>query len=255
MPEFDAETRSLSSLLPEDRLEHARSRRRRSRTLARWLKAGALVLVGYLYLRYAPDNYNIARPLDLTARPTFITDLKLRLATTERCYDALDRAEIEVERLPDEVKGPGCSFEGVARLDRSLLTWGSGITLKCPMLAGLAMWESHTLQPAAADLFDSEVTRVRHFGTYACRNVNNDAGERRSEHAIANAVDVAGFVLADGQEISVLKHWQDDGPKGRFLHRVHDRACDLFDTVLGPDYNSLHRDHFHFDNGGYETCR
>ncbi len=230
-------------------------RRRRARRLKRWLKTLALVLAGYLYLAYAPDNYNLARPLDLRDRPTFVTGLKLRLGGVDRCYGALDRAGLELERLPDEARGPGCGFEDVARLDRSFTAWGGGITLKCPMLAGLAMWERHTLQPAARELFGSEVARVRHFGTYACRNVNNDSGGRRSEHATANAVDVAGFVLDDGREISVLADWGKDGPQGRFLARAHDRACDRFDTVLGPEYNELHRDHFHFDNGGHEICR
>ena len=213
------------------------------------------MLLCYAYFKYAPDSYNIARPLDLKDRPTFVTDLKLRLGGVERCYGALDRASLVFERLPDEVKGPGCGFEDVARLDRSLISWGEGVTLRCPMLAGIALWERHTLQPAARKLFGSEVTRVRHFGTYSCRNVNNAPGGRRSEHATANAVDVAGFVLADGTEISVLADWGEASPQGRFLKRAYDRACDHFDTVLGPDYNELHRDHFHLDNGGHEICR
>ncbi len=213
------------------------------------------MLVCYAYLKYAPDNYNLARPLDLTDRPTLVTDLKLRLGGVERCYGALERAGLVFERLPDEVKGPGCGFEDVALLGRSYITWGEGVTLQCPMLAGVALWERHTLQPAARELFGSEVTRIRHFGTYSCRNVNNAASGRRSEHATANAVDVAGFVLADGTKISVLADWGKKSPSGRLLERAHERACNHFDTVLGPDYNELHRDHFHFDNGGHETCR
>ena len=227
----------------------------KSRAVTRLLKVGVLVLVCAVYLKYAPDNYNITSPLDLKDRPTFVTDLKLRLRGVEHCYEALARANLAIERLPDEVKGPGCGFEDVARLERSLIFWGEGVTLRCPVLAGIALWERHTLQPAARELFGSEVARVRHYGTYSCRNVNNDAAGRRSEHATANAVDVAGFVLADGTEISVLADWGKRSPKGRFLKRAHERACGHFDTVLGPDYNELHRDHFHFDNGGYETCR
>ncbi|MEM7581968.1 MAG: extensin family protein [Acidobacteriota bacterium] len=209
----------------------------------------------YLYFAYAPDAYNLARPLDVNHRPTLINALKLEFGGIERCYQALERSGIEVERLPDEVKGEGCGFEDVARLDASFISWGGGITLTCPMLVGLAWWERHTLQPVAEDLLGSQIMRVRHFGTYSCRNINNAPTGRRSQHATANAVDVAGFVLADGREISVLKHWGEKTPEGRFLERVHDRACKHFDTVLGPDYNELHRDHFHFDNGGYETCR
>jgi hypothetical protein len=32
-----------------------------------------------------------------------------------------------------------------------------------------------------------------------------------------------------------------------FLRRVHSEACGLFGTVLGPDANDAHRDHFHLD--------
>ena len=36
------------------------------------------------------------------------------------------------------------------------------------------------------------------------------------------------------------------GPEQRFLKRIHQEACGLFDTVLGPDANKDHR-HFHLD--------
>ncbi|MBU2033606.1 MAG: extensin family protein, partial [Alphaproteobacteria bacterium] len=68
-----------------------------------------------------------------------------------------------------------------------------------------------------------------------------------SEHATGNAVDIAGFVLADGTRISVLADWDDEGDKGAFLRRVRDGACDSFATVLSPDYNAAHADHFHLD--------
>ena len=32
-----------------------------------------------------------------------------------------------------------------------------------------------------------------------------------------------------------------------FLHEAHDGACDIFGTVLGPDTNDAHHDHFHLD--------
>lgn len=33
----------------------------------------------------------------------------------------------------------------------------------------------------------------------------------------------------------------------RFLHRLHQAACGIFSTVLGPEANEFHRNHFHFD--------
>jgi hypothetical protein len=32
-----------------------------------------------------------------------------------------------------------------------------------------------------------------------------------------------------------------------FLHQAHDDACDIFGTVLGPDANDAHHNHFHLD--------
>ncbi|HEX2447579.1 MAG TPA: extensin family protein [Methyloceanibacter sp.] len=35
--------------------------------------------------------------------------------------------------------------------------------------------------------------------------------------------------------------------KGEFVRMVHDDACQTFGTVLGPEANDAHKDHFHFD--------
>jgi hypothetical protein len=36
-------------------------------------------------------------------------------------------------------------------------------------------------------------------------------------------------------------------PTAEFLKFVHDKACQRFGTVLGPEANAAHKDHFHFD--------
>jgi hypothetical protein len=38
-----------------------------------------------------------------------------------------------------------------------------------------------------------------------------------------------------------------EAEKARFLRFVHDGACETFGTVLGPESNEAHRDHFHLD--------
>ena len=81
-----------------------------------------------------------------------------------------------------------------------------------------------------------------------------------SEHATADALDVADFTLADGRSISVLRDWKGEGEDAQFLRAVRDGACDLFATVLSPDYNAAHRDHFHLDQAergamGGRACR
>jgi hypothetical protein len=81
-----------------------------------------------------------------------------------------------------------------------------------------------------------------------------------SEHSTGNAIDVSAFILADGRRISVVRDWSRDDPRGRFLHAVRDGGCWVFATVLSPDYNAAHRDHFHLDQAdrgstGWRACR
>ena len=125
----------------------------------------------------------------------------------------------------------------------------------CPLAAAWALFEAHALQPAARAHLGQPVARVIHFGTYACRNVNHRPFGRHSQHATANAIDVAGFVLRDGREITVLSGWTGGGRDARFLRAARDGACRFFDAVLSPDYNARHRDHFHFDLGRFQACR
>ncbi len=87
------------------------------------------------------------------------------------------------------------------------------------------------------------------------------SGSDPSEHGRANALDISAFTLADGTRIRVKSGWRGDARQRAFLHAVHDGACEQFSTVLGPDYNSLHRDHFHVDlayrgpNGLRTVCK
>jgi hypothetical protein len=77
--------------------------------------------------------------------------------------------------------------------------------------------------------------------------MNGQWGATLSEHGHANAVDIAAFTMADGHRISVKSGWLGDEREQRFLRVVHDGACAEFTTVLGPDYDEFHRDHFHLD--------
>ena len=38
-----------------------------------------------------------------------------------------------------------------------------------------------------------------------------------------------------------------DDAERTFLRAVHQGACGVFTTVLGPNYDANHRDHFHLD--------
>ena len=82
-----------------------------------------------------------------------------------------------------------------------------------------------------------------------------------SEHATADALDVAGFRLSDGRRVTILGDWTEGTQAERlFLREVRDGACELFATTLSPDYNAAHRDHLHLDQAargvaGWRSCR
>jgi hypothetical protein len=116
-----------------------------------------------------------------------------------------------------------------------------------------ALFERNGLQPSAQAVFGQPVTRIEHFGSFACRNIAGST--RRSQHASANAFDIAGFRLRDGRRITVARDWKGDDDAARFLRLVHDAACSSFNTTLGPQYNAAHHDHFHVDMGLYRMCR
>ena len=97
---------------------------------------------------------------------------------------------------------------------------------------------------------------IRVAAHYACRTRNNRKGAKLSEHAKGNAIDISEFILADGSRISVLNGW--NGKDAKVLRQLHASACGPFGTVLGPNSDRFHKDHFHFDVADYRSgpyCR
>ena len=211
-----------------------------------------------------PDRWNPWAPLWPQEPPTLFTSYKLaRLSGDPRaCTAALAASKLSFATVPDRPLANGCGWSNAVRVTALPERVGPPFVASCPAAVSLAMWERHVLQPAAEATLGERVVAVDHFGSYACRDIagatrRDEGGDHRSEHATANALDVAGFVLADGRTVSVARDWHRpaDDPRRRFLQAVHDGACAFWNVVLGPDYNPAHHDHFHFDRGRYRACR
>ncbi len=150
------------------------------------------------------------------------------------------------------IDGPGiCGltqpFKVTALLDGEV-TFDSGYTLDCPMIAALNNWVRDVVEPAAQARFNAHVVEIMSMGSYSCRCINGMAGARLSEHAFGNAIDISGFRLSDGREITVVRDWLHGDPASEaFLRDVHSGACTTFTTVLGPGYNIFHYNHIHVD--------
>jgi hypothetical protein len=119
--------------------------------------------------------------------------------------------------------------------------------LRCPMVHALDYWMEHVVVQAARTHLRSNVVGMKVLGSFSCRPMNNVDGGLLSEHGHANAIDVSGFVLQDGRSVTLKGGWWGSASERNFLRAVHRGACGVFTTVLGPDYDRLHHDHFHFD--------
>lgn len=216
-----------------------------------------MVLAGKGWLDAHPEH-NPWAPLDLRNPPGWATERKLAALRSDApaCRAVLDRSGVTFTAL--EPAGEGAC----ARPDRTLLATyplaPAPPPTTCALAAGLELWLRREVRPAAEEMLGSRLARIEHLGAYSCRRLYGRAEGRWSEHATGNAIDISAFVLEDGRRISVFGDWSDGTPEAAFLHRVRDEGCQLFGTVLSPDYNAAHRDHLHIDQqarGFGSVCR
>lgn len=179
---------------------------------------------------------------------------------TRACLASLGASQTRFTPLADQYYGAGCSTLGSVKLaslrgDDGQLEIANLGPVSCPVAGALQGWARYGVDRAARQILGSPLVRIETMGSYSCRNVAGSS--RLSAHATANAVDIAAFRLADGRRISLTTDWNSGSPQIRaFLRTVRDSACKRFGTVLSPDYNAAHRDHFHLEAGGLKPfCR
>lgn len=119
--------------------------------------------------------------------------------------------------------------------------------LQCAMVPAVERWMREAVIPAAHHYFGMGVKEAKVLSSYSCRPRNGVAGDKLSEHGHANAIDIGRFTLVDGRTVSVKSGWKGSAQERGFLRDIHKAACRYFTTVLGPDANAFHRDHFHLD--------
>ncbi|MEM9278945.1 MAG: extensin family protein [Pseudomonadota bacterium] len=163
------------------------------------------------------------------------------------------------ERSPLEVTG----IAGVKLSSKAVMN--------CRMATTLAEW-MHDANSAAENILETKLSSIVSSTGYQCRRRNNAPDGKISEHGFANALDIIGFTFENGSTVTLLDDWplseetEDENssegqpapettPEFRFLKKVRDQACERFTTVLGPESDTFHTDHFHFDLGCHgKTC-
>jgi hypothetical protein len=132
---------------------------------------------------------------------------------------------------------------------------GNPVT-NCAMATTLADW-AEEVDAYAGAVLDTRIESLSTGPGYQCRLRNGADTGFVSEHALGNAVDIMAITMADGSTISVLEDWNSRPavPAAKLLGFAHSAACGRFTTVLGPEANADHEDHFHFDLGCHgQTC-
>lgn len=207
---------------------------------------GGLFLAGRAWLRDHPQH-NPWAPLNLRDPPGWATGRKLAALreNPEECRAVLERSGVAFAALEPAGEGECRREDRTIVADNPLFPAEPRTT--CAVGAALQLWLRRGVQPAAEEILGSRIETIEHLGTYSCRRLYGREDGRWSEHATGNAIDISAFVLEDGRRISVRADWDDKGDAGRFLREARDAACGTFGTVLSPDYNAAHADHFHLD--------
>ncbi len=153
------------------------------------------------------------------------------------------------------VEGRGqCGIESAVRVKSVLgVRLQPAARMDCRTAGALKRWVDEGLNPAT----NGQAESLRVVSEYSCRFRNSAASGKLSEHSFGRAIDIAAIRLKDGRIMELLSGWNSgrDGPAWRQMWRA---ACGPFGTVLGPESNRFHRDHFHFDTARYRSgsyCR
>lgn len=235
---------------------HAQKQTQTARVVGFVLMWSIIGVVAMAAERALPSEHAPWKPLALI--DPLGTATRIKAARTGEdpaaCREVLQQGGVEFAEVAPRTSG-FCDIHDAVNMEAGLAPLSPrGAPMTCKQALAVSIWERQVVQQAAFDAFGQAVVRIDHYGTYACRRIYGQDEGAVSQHATANALDVAGFRLADGTVISVQKDWSDTGAKGRFLRTVRDGACKVFLTTLSPDYNAQHHDHFHLDMGGWAKC-
>ncbi|WP_245823294.1 extensin family protein [Antarctobacter heliothermus] len=170
------------------------------------------------------------------------------------CGDPALQGEI-VGNVPGKLSG--CGIKDAVRLQSvGNVRLTQSALMDCKTARALEVWVREGAKPAVGRR-GGGVSGLKVAAHYSCRTRNNQPGAPISEHGRGKAIDISAVLLKDGSSITVEEGWG-RRKDGKALRRMHKEACGVFGTVLGPESDRFHRDHFHFDtrrhgNGAY--CR
>ncbi|MBZ8118095.1 extensin family protein [Roseovarius sp. LXJ103] len=193
----------------------------------------------------------LLRPRAVGEKGVAAQNLKARGAV---CGDLAIQGEV-VGAVPGKIKGCGV-INAVKVREVSGISLSQHAVMDCVTAKALKSWVNNGVKPAVGNT-GGGVKGLQVAAHYVCRTRNHKPGAKISEHGKGRAIDIAAIQLHDGSELSVSRHWR-TAQRGRMLKQMHKAACGPFGTVLGPDGDRYHQNHFHLDTArhrGGPFCR
>jgi hypothetical protein len=184
-----------------------------------------------------------------------------------------------LDSIPREVPPTGdlgCPRIEVASYRGDVIRYKPEIWVNASFRARLGAFE-RVVRDVAVEVYGRAPDRIVQLGGYGCRRMREHTGWL-SEHALGNAIDVAGFdfghlprgaalppglppAFANAFEVRVLGHWGKQhghaAVHARFLRMLVRTLLgrdDVFRVLLGPGYPG-HNNHFHFDVSNFRMAQ
>jgi hypothetical protein len=192
----------------------------------------------------------------LVAPPDAVPDCHARLKEAGVEFRA---ATLPLKQLRDDI--PTCGAHDAVTVSRGPLgvRLSPPATMTCQLALGMVHLEALVQEFAHKELGEG-VRSLNHGGTYNCRKMARF--NLVSEHSYGNAIDLYSFTLESGRKITVLRDYGKlDAPaesfskEARFLRGLASAAFDrnIMSVSLSPYWDTLHKDHFHFDMARYRV--
>ncbi|TAT63720.1 extensin family protein, partial [Enterobacter cloacae] len=175
----------------------------------------------------------------------------------EACASLLSQANQKalIRTQPVADSAGACPLHNVVRVrDFGPVSLNSSFLASCPLALSSALFVSQQARPLTKTWTGSELVRIEHLGSYACRNIYHRPDARRSEHATAEALDISAFRLANGERVTILHGWRSTKTQP-WLQALLTASCGYYGNGLGPEYNAAHANHFHLGMRGFGLCR
>ncbi len=131
----------------------------------------------------------------------------------QRCKQLLRGLDVVVEPILP-IRRNACGDAAPVKLiaigSNPRVTLSPAPIVNCQMVAVMHKWLTRDLQPLARKYLKSPLNKLGIMSSYSCRTAYGKRGNKLSQHARANALDIRSFHTVAGTRTALLANW---GPR------------------------------------------